>query len=302
MDRAPARDLTEEEITAYERDGVACLRGIYSPQWVATLTDVLDEFYASETPQLPGVSATFKEAHFYWLENDVVRDFVLYGPSARVAQQAMRSKAINFFYDQIFIKGAKTSDPTPWHHDMTFWPLTGNQIATLWTSVDAVNAETSALEFIAGSHKWRNRWKPVAIGGAIVSEEANLEALPDIDADRSKFDILSWALEPGDALLFHAKTVHGARGNNSPNKMRRAISTRWCGDDVRYDRVQGMMPLPRKTGLERGQVLSGEMFPQVLPTLDRAAVANRLKGPLHPDPECMAEAMEQFARAEMAPI
>jgi len=298
MQGTPARDLTEEEITAYERDGVACLRGLYSPEWISTLTEVLDGFYASETPQMPGVSATFKEAHWYWLENDVVRDFVLYGPSARVAQQAMRSAKVNFFYDQIFIKGAKTADPTPWHHDMTFWPLVGNQICTLWASVDAVSAETSALEFIAGSHKWNKRWKPVAIGGTVVSEEAQLEALPDIEADRGKYDILSWHLEPGDVLLFHALTVHGARGNNSATKMRRAISTRWCGDDVRYDRVHGMMPLPRKTGLNRGDELSGLMFPQVLPSLDVAAVRDRLQGPLRPDEECMAEAMEQFARAE----
>lgn len=301
MDTKPARDLTEEEITSYERDGVVCLRGIYSPQWVETLTAVLDDFYASSTNTMPGVSPTFKEAHWYWLENDVVRDFVLYGPTARIAQQAMRSSKVNFFYDQIFIKGAKTSDPTPWHHDMTFFPLAGSQISSIWTSVDAVDVDGSALEFIAGSHKWGKRWKPVAIGGTVVSEE-KLEALPDIDADRSEYDILSWSLEPGDALLFHAHTVHGARGNSSATKMRRAISTRWCGDDVVYWPVKGQMPLPRKVGLEKGEPLSGEMFPQILPTLDTAAVANRLEGPLSPDPELMKVAIEQFTSLKRMPV
>ncbi len=301
MDMIPARDLNEHEIAAYERDGVVCLRGIYSPSWVETLAAMLDEVYASSTHQVPGVSSTFKEAHFSWLQNDVVRDFVLYGPSARIAQQAMRSSKVNFFYDQIFIKGARTADPTPWHHDMTFWPLAGEQISTLWTSVDAVTAETSALEFVAGSHKWGKRWKPVGIGGTVVSEEP-LEALPDIEADRGKFDILSWSLEPGDALLFHALTVHGSRGNSSTVKMRRAISTRWCGDDVVYWPVSGQMPLPRKTGLEKGAALSGQLFPQILPTLDVSAVADRLKQPLFPDPELMSRALEQFARAERVTI
>ena len=44
-----------------------------------------------------------------------------------------------------------TPDPTPWHHDATFWPIEGERIASVWTSVDSVDAETSALEFIAGS-------------------------------------------------------------------------------------------------------------------------------------------------------
>lgn len=302
MNMTPARTLTENEIAAYERDGVVCLRGIYSGEWVSALAEVLDEFYASEHHgAIPGLSKTFKEANYYWLQNDTVRDFVLYGPSARVAQQAMRSSKINFFYDQIFIKGAKTSDPTPWHHDMTFWPLAGNQISTLWTSVDAVNAESSALEFVAGSHKWNKRWKPVAIGGVVVSEE-KLEALPDIDADRSKYDIVSWSLEPGDALLFNARTIHGARGNSSAKTMRRAIATRWCGDDVVYQPVEGQMPLPHKVGLQPGEPLSGRMFPQILPSLDVDAVAERLKGPVSPDPEILAEVMERVSRAERVKV
>jgi ectoine hydroxylase-related dioxygenase (phytanoyl-CoA dioxygenase family) len=90
-----------------------------------------------------------------------VGDFVLYGPSAHAAQQVFGSKKVTLFYDQIFIKEALTLDPTPWHHDVTFWPIEGEQIASVWTSVDSVDANSSALEFIAGSHRWNKLCKSV---------------------------------------------------------------------------------------------------------------------------------------------
>ena len=40
-------------------------------------------------------------------------------------------------------------------------------------------------------------------------------------------------MEPGDAVLFDYRTVHGARANMSKLR-RRAFSMRWLGDDMRY--------------------------------------------------------------------
>jgi len=295
------RPITPQEIEDYRRDGVVCLRGVYSPDWVDRLREALDAFYARASSDGFGISKTFKFDAFTWMTDDAIRDFVLAAPSARIAQQVMGSKKINFFYDQIFIKAALTPDPTPWHHDATFWPLDGDQICSVWTSVDAVDANSSALEFIAGSHRWEKRWKPIGIGGVVVSSEP-LEALPDIDADRSRYEILSWALEPGDALLFQARTVHGSRGNRSATTGRRAIATRWCGDDVVYQPVSGQVPIPWAHGLQLGDELNGPVFPKILPELDEAAVAGRMRGPVHPDPKLQERVMSELMTAERVPV
>jgi ectoine hydroxylase-related dioxygenase (phytanoyl-CoA dioxygenase family) len=293
--------LTAEEVDDFHRDGVVVLRGYYSPEWVARLEAALDEARQRPAPTAPGISEGFRSDFFLWHYDDAVRDFVLYGPSACAAQQVFGSKKVTFFYDQIFIKEALTPDPTPWHHDATFWPIEGEQIASVWTSVDSVDAETSALEFIAGSHRWNKLWKPIAPGGYVVSGE-KLERLPDIDAHRDEYDILSWAVEPGDALLFHARTVHGSRGNKSINTARRAITTRWCGDDVVFRPLSKQMPIPWQHGLQPGDPLGGSVFPQVLPELDREALAARLKGPVWPDPEMMKSAIDQLMQAERVDV
>ena len=297
----PVRPVKPQEVKDYQRDGVVCLRGIYSPKWVDWLRQALDAFYERGGLDGFGISKTFRSDAFTWMTDDAIRDFVLSPPSAHVAAQAMGSKRVNFFYDQIFIKAALTPDPTPWHHDATFWPLDGEQICSIWTSVDAVDADSSALEFIAGSHRWEKRWKPVGIGGVVISSEP-LEALPDIDADRSRYEIKSWALQPGDALLFHARTVHGSRGNRSAVTGRRAIATRWCGDDVVYRPVDGQLPLVWDPRLDDRDKLNGQVFPQILPEIDERALAARMRGPVHPDPKRLERVMAELMIAERLPV
>ena len=103
------------------------------------LTKALDDICSKPSPVTNRPrQGTFHADLYTWLTNDDVRDFVLYGPGASLVQQAFRSKKVNFFYDQIFVKEQMSPNPTPWHHDFTFWPLEGDQIASLWTSVEVV--------------------------------------------------------------------------------------------------------------------------------------------------------------------
>jgi hypothetical protein len=296
----PARPMTPDEIEAYRRDGVVCLRQIYSPFWVNHLTEAIEEICAMPSPFGGKPKDRFRTDPFTWMLNDKIRDFVLRAPTARLMQQAFGSKKVNYFYDQIFVKRQLTPDPTGWHHDLTYWPVEGDQLGSIWTSVDPVDADSSALEFVAGSHRWPQRFKAIGHKGVVFSTEAP-DTVPDIDAQRDKYNILSWALEPGDGLLFHALTVHGARGNSSPHIQRRALTTRWCGDDAVYFPRGRQMPIAWSHGLSKGDPLGGFLFPQVLPQLDTVALAQRMKGPIKPEFLKMLKAGLQIATAERVP-
>ncbi len=279
------RDLTNEEIDAFGRDGAICLRGLYSAQWINALSAELDHLGRLEPPAGTGI----KSGVLDWLTRDTIRDFILFGPTAKPVAQALRTVRLNSFGDQTFIKDGLLMEPTPWHHDATFFPLAGSQIASVWTAMDPVTADGSALEFIAGSHLWPNRYKAIGIGGTDHSTR-RLEDIPDIEADRSKYDILSWSLEPGDALLFHGYTLHGSRGNATKQR-RRAIATRWTGDDITFT---GAKNIPWEHGLEAGDPMSGRLFPQVWPGINDMEIEDRQRGPIHPDPVKLRARMKQM--------
>lgn len=278
---APSRSLTEEEIEGFRRDGVLLLRDFYSQDWVATLRQGLDEICglragAGEAAQDPW----FRADAYTWHTNDRVRDFSLFAPTAHAVRQVLRSDRINLLGDQIFFKQAGNAERTPWHHDFTFFPLAGEQIASVWTSVDPVRREESALEFVVGSHRWPQRFRPLGVGG-VVKSVAPLAATPDLEA--GDYEIAGWDLQPGDAVVFHALTLHASRGRPAGERHRRAIATRWCGDDVRFAPTGEELQVPWPHGLRPGDPLGGPVFPQVLPEILPEEIAARMQGPIPPD-------------------
>lgn len=66
-------------------------------------------------------------------------------------------------------------------------------------------------------------------------------------------------------ILFHFRTVHGARGNLQ-NRRRRAFSMRWVGDDGHYTERPGRTSPPYSGhGMVEGQRLREDWFPVLWP-------------------------------------
>src|SRR5690606_21495498 len=124
-------------------------------------------------------------------------------------------------------------------------PVDGSQFLTMWLPVDPVPLET-ALEFVAGSHRPGKWYRPQRFvdGSLRPDDDPRWEMLPDIDADRDAHRIVSWAVEPGDCVVFHGLTLHGAPGNTSSTLRRRVLTTRWMGDDTRFVLRPGEMSPP----------------------------------------------------------
>jgi len=87
--------------------------------------------------------------------------------------------------------------------------------------------------------------------------------MPVPDPDAEGMSILEWEMEPGDAVAFDYKTLHGARGNNTGLR-RRAFSLRLLGDDAQYVTRPGRTspPFPEH-GMHDGQRLREDWFPVI---------------------------------------
>ncbi|MFL5297391.1 MAG: phytanoyl-CoA dioxygenase family protein [Phenylobacterium sp.] len=145
-----------------------------------------------------------------------------------------------FMYEQVFLKEGGDTRRTPWHQDSSYLAVAGQDLAVVWITFDAVSADQS-LEFVRGSHLGRlyntSRFD-LADETAPIQPRAAQPRLPDIEADRSAWDIVSWAVEPGDLIVFHPAMLHGGAATR-PGQRRRTVTLRFFGDRAFYDAREG---------------------------------------------------------------
>jgi ectoine hydroxylase-related dioxygenase (phytanoyl-CoA dioxygenase family) len=265
---APA--IPDEVVEAFARDGVVCLRGAFSEAWVDRMRRAVDLALSSPGPSAKvytpnGAPGRFSSELGLWTRLEDFRSYAFDSPAPHIAARLMGSRKINLFFDHLLVKEPGTRERTPWHQDYPYWTVSGWQVCSIWMPLDPVEEEVS-LQLVRGSHRWGVDFQPYNfVDGHPYAGRAHEPPLPDIEADRGRYDIASYALDPGDCIVFHASMVHGAAGNVSSHR-RRALSTRWTGDDATYLARQGKVGYPLSDpGLKTGDPMDCALFPRVLP-------------------------------------
>jgi len=293
MPSYPTRQITAIEIQQYHEDGVIMLKNAIDPNWIALIEAGLEEARTQMSPTgrfMSRKTSGYQMDIFLWKRIDALRDLIYYGPFARWAQQLMGAQEVRFFYDQMFIKEPGTDAPTPWHQDLSFWPIRGEQICSFWIPVDPVNRESSGLMYVKGSHRWPQRFKAIAPDYVAAIIDEKMDDIPDINADPGKYDLLDWEMNPGDMIVFHPLTLHGSYGNHSRTRRRRALALRWIGDDVVYEPSAKRMPIQYRHDSRAGGPLRGASFPRILPAHDPVERAMR-RSPEFPAVSSMASSL-----------
>lgn len=261
--------VNQDQIDAFQRDGVVLLRGILTPEEVETLREGVDRNLADLSPlgmnaTKPGEPGAFVEDFRNWHRIPEYEQVFRTSALAPVAGALMRSRGVRLFHDHLLVKEAGTLDRSPWHQDQPYYPIEGSQTISFWMPLDPVT-RPSTLEFVSGSHAEGKWFMPRSFvkGTAMVFEEGALEEVPDIEADRDAWPIRGWEMNPGDAVAFNMLTLHAAAG--SPTR-RRVVSLRLVGDDVRWAPRPhpSSPPYPEVEGVLRaGDPLDHDVFPEV---------------------------------------
>ena len=230
--------VSPADVAAFQADGAVVLRQLLRPHEVALLRSGIDANLAQPSPRAKIASARddpgfFLEDFCCWQENDRYRRVIFESALGEAGGLLMQSGSARLYHDHMLTKEPGTRQRTPWHQDQPYYNIEGRQNCSFWIPVDPV-ARESTLEFVAGSHS--GPWlmpRSFLASEAKWFPEGSLADLPDIEADRSRYRILGWALEPGDAVCFHMLTLHATAGV-AAGQRRRVFSVRLLGDDIRH--------------------------------------------------------------------
>lgn len=261
--------ISEAQITAFERDGVVLIEQAFSSDWLDRLETAVEEAMNDPSPLSREYVQTgegrFFTDHHVSRRNDTFRDFMMASPASEIAAALLQSDKLNLVDEHLLVKEPSTDVPTYWHHDLPYFEISWQDFASFWIPLDRVTADTGAMKFAKGSHNWGKLFKPVMIGsGEDAKGAADFDGpAPDIDADPESYNVEMFEMERGDALFFHAATLHAAEPNWSPETRRRALSLRYGGSRATWeprDYVPSRLETP---DLVPGGPLEGDDYPVI---------------------------------------
>ena len=280
------REITREERRHYDRHGVVHLPGLLDDDRLKRLEAAFAEEISADQTQVnfvdfkalapmieasgaefvtPGVATAtgrFCISSFNWRGFPALAALCCGPPLPETVAGLMGSCRINFYGEQLFFKEAGSLHRTAFHQDMPYFHVTGDKCCTAWIPLDAIKADNGMMGYVRGSHRW-----PTHAANGFVTQTplpgSSLPQLPDIDGAAGEYDVAYYPAQPGDVIVHHANTVHGATGNSS-RRDRRAISLHYLGDDVRYREREGAaLEAGKSPALENGDLMDSAEFPLV---------------------------------------
>ena len=295
-------DITREDQDAYRSDGVVLIKGAFDRSWIAYLQDAwqrirqlspedtyhLPEDFLAQDPSLReeilairGEHAASRQLYTEQAEGFVrckymhwwvpeFRRFALESPAAELIGRVIGATQVRFFLDAIFMKEPACEARTYWHADQPAWPVSGDQVPTLWMPLYPVSAKLSSLEYIAASHRDADRSWPNTFNAKKIGRPQHRSEFLDWETRRTDPTVrfISYDMRPGDAVILHPAMYHGGGANLHPTQPRVAVSTRWFGDDVRWDPRPECINIPGipMDKMERGQPVTQD---DILPIIWR---------------------------------
>lgn len=194
----------------FDRDGAVCVRGFVGPELLAYAETAIEFVLADPSPLAVRASlnddGAFVEDFCNWERVAALETFIRRCRGAAVAADLLGSSEVRLYHDHILAKEAGTAQRTPWHQDQPYYNVDGRQGVSMWLPVDAV-ADDASLQIVGGSHL--GPWfvpRTFLSGDARWFPHTSLAELPDYDANPPEH-VLSWDLEPGDAVFFHFAAV-----------------------------------------------------------------------------------------------
>lgn len=262
--------VTDQHKRGLASDGAIVLRGLFSSDQLKVMRGAFD-FGIANPSALHGYSfkgteqETFNDYGNYENRGKHLETIKELGLAETVAA-LWDAQQVWFYGEEIFIKKGGLGGRSPWHQDTSYFPFDGPQILNIWTSFEAIPYANS-LEFVRGSHRGvlynGTSYNDASDHTAPLWHKTDWPRLPNIEAERvaqpDKWDIFTFDLEPGDALVFHSGILHGGAPVTSHCPERHTLVYRFFGEQAYY------RPLPLEGGSNYGYDISDLNDPSLVP-------------------------------------
>jgi phytanoyl-CoA hydroxylase len=224
--------FTIAELNRFDRDGFIVIRGLADPIQVEKIVQVTDAALLTQTPPVeyeadlgyPGAPTSAQQPGGRTprrFQQALHRDPSLYdwATSPKVVdrlRQLLNSNPVLSLahHNSIMVKDPYFSSDTGWHRDIRYWHFANPELITVQLALTPSTLENGCLRFLPGSHKIPVSPHQFDAASFLRTDLPENQGLLDRE--------VSFSLEPGDVIFFHALTFHAA-GRNRSSHVRKSL-------------------------------------------------------------------------------
>ena len=255
--------LTEAQQGFFRKNGYIKLKKVLSAAAVVRLrAELISELTRGFGGSLDGgITDRFLSLEMVWLDNPILREFVLRPRIAKLSADLLGVAAVRLYHDNVLSKEPGCGR-TPWHYDATHFPLATDDVLTAWIPAQPIPLAMGPLAFAAPIDVYKQTTE-IEFNKFDTSYDRLIDEMfrtRNVTIDDSPFEL-------GEVSFHHNLSFHTARGNRT-DRSRIVMATTYFRDGARVVDEPTMISgdwqkfLP---GIEPGEVAKSELNPRLWP-------------------------------------
>lgn len=208
-------NLTPAQLAAYHRDGYIILPALFDAEEITLLRQAAKEDKALDDNafgRADGAGGSVRLSLWNHPGDDV---YGMFARSRRVvdAVAQLLDDEPYHYHSKMIMKQARTGGAWEWHQDYGYWYENGvlsPNLCSVFIAVDPANKANGCMQVLKGSNHL-GRLTHVKIGDQTGADPERIAAATE------RLELVYVEMNPGDALLFHANTLHRSDQNKSEN-------------------------------------------------------------------------------------
>lgn len=256
-------DLSSEDLTFFKENGYVKLKSVLSSGAVLRLRQELVRLLSEtfDTAHDQGNTNRFLSMEMMWLNNELVRDYVLSPRIAKIAADLLDVTRIRLYHDNLLSKEPGCGR-TPWHYDDHHFPLATHDVVTAWIPAQPIPAAMGPLAFAKPICAYK-LVEHITFNKFDTSYDRNVSEVfrdHNIAVDATPFEI-------GEVSFHHNLSFHTAAANRT-TQSRIVLANTYYADGARVLDQPTMVSgdwqkfLP---GVKPGEVAASELNPVCWP-------------------------------------
>jgi len=222
--------LTEAHCEFFRANGHIKLPGVLSRSAVRRLRVEMLRCFEDDFGVDPdrGSANRFLSIEMAWLNNPVIRSYVLAPRISRLSAELLGVDAIRLYHDNLLAKQPGCGR-TPWHYDRHHFPLATDDIVTAWIPAQTIPLEMGPLTF-AGPIESHRRVENVPFDKFGTSYDRRIDGV--LREHSNAVHIVEEAFAIGEVSFHHNLCFHSAGPNRTPFS-RMAMANTYFSDGAR---------------------------------------------------------------------